>query len=426
MDLHDLARRMTAAALAAVDPERLAREELARRGERFGAAVALGKAGAALARGARQALEPGARRLLIRPHHAPSLLDPGWEQRTGGHPLPDRQSLAGGERLAAWLTEIPPRPLLALISGGASAAVEIPAPGISLDELIATQRALLASGLPIHAVNAVRKHLSRIKGGGALRLAGARLPRVLALLLSDVPGDDPAAIASGPFTADPTTFAEALTAVADLAVPESVRRLLAAGAAGGLPETVKLGEPWVDQVETVLLAGAGTAAQAAMAAAQGQGLLAVDGDLRGEAARAGHELVQQGRTLARALPGRGVALVLGGETTVSLGRATGSGGRNQELALAAARELAAGTGELVFTLATDGEDGPTRYAGATVDGHTWEAIRQAGIDPEAALARHDSRPALAAVPGALLETGPTGTNVSDLAVYLRMPTEGAK
>jgi hydroxypyruvate reductase len=123
--------------------------------------------------------------------------------------------------------------------------------------------------------------------------------------------------------------------------------------------------------------------------------------------------------------GSGVALILGGETTVALGRAPGSGGRNQELALAAARELSGGTGELVFTLATDGEDGPTRYAGATVDGVTWEAIRRAGLDPEAALARHDSRPALAAVPGALLETGPTGTNVGDLAVYLRAPSPQA-
>ncbi|HEV2846367.1 MAG TPA: DUF4147 domain-containing protein, partial [Thermoanaerobaculia bacterium] len=129
MDLRDLARRLTAVALAAVDPERLAREELARRGERFGAAVALGKAAAALARGAREALDPGAKRLLIRPHSAPALLDPGWEQKTGGHPLPDRQSVAAGERLERWLAEIPPAPLLVLVSGGASACVEAPAPG---------------------------------------------------------------------------------------------------------------------------------------------------------------------------------------------------------------------------------------------------------------------------------------------------------
>src|SRR3954470_5524220 len=108
MDLHDLARRMTAAALAAVDPERLARDVLARRGERVGAALAIGRAATPLARGAREALETGAGRLLIRPHNTPGLLDPGWEQRTGGHPLPDRQSVAGGVRLAPRAARAPP------------------------------------------------------------------------------------------------------------------------------------------------------------------------------------------------------------------------------------------------------------------------------------------------------------------------------
>jgi glycerate 2-kinase len=418
MPLHDLARRMTAAALAAVDPGRLAREELARRGERFGAAVAIGKAAAALARGAREALEPGAARLLIRPHNTPGLLDPGWEQRTGGHPLPDRRSAAAGERLERWLAEIAPRPLLALISGGASACVEAPAADLTLEDLAATQRALLASGLPIQTVNAVRKHLSRLKGGGALRALSARpptigrLPRVLALLLSDVPGDDPAAIASGPFAADPTTYAEALAAVEGLAVPEAVRRHLAAGTRGEIPETLKADSP---EVEAVLLASVRTAVAAAVSVARRQGFHAVEGELDGEAVHAARGLVERGR----ALEGAAVALVLGGETTVTLRGEAGHGGRNQELALAAARALAGGAGELVFTLATDGEDGPTRSAGGTVDGSTWEAIRRAGTDPRAALARHASGTALAAVPGALLETGPTGTNVGDLAVYLR-------
>lgn len=416
IDLHDLARRMTASALTAVDPERLARDELIRRGERFGASLAIGKAATPLARGAREALEMGAKRLLIRPHNTPGLLDPGWEQKTGGHPLPDRQSVAAGERLARWLAEIPPRPLLVLISGGASACVEIPAPDLTLEDLIATQRALLASGLPIHQVNAVRKHLSHLKGGGALRATGGRLPRILVLLLSDVPGDDPAAVASGPFAADPTTYAEALAAVEDLPVPEAVRRHLAAGARGELPETVKENP---SEVETVLLGSVRTAVAAALAEARRQGLQAVDGALEGEAAQAGRNLVERGRALAAVLGG-GTALVLGGETTVTLRGEAGRGGRNQELALAAARELAGGSGELVFTLATDGEDGPTRSAGGTVDGATWEAVRRAGVDPEAALARHDSRTALAAVPGSLLETGPTGTNVGDLAVYLRV------
>ena len=424
MNLHDLARRLTAAVLAAVDPERLVREELARRGERFAAVVSLGKAGAALARGAAPGLEPGAKRLLLRPHRSPALLDPGWEQKTGGHPVADRPSVAAGERLEGWLAEIPPRPLLALVSGGASACVESPAPGLALEDLAAAQRALLASGLPIQRVNAVRKHLSRLKGGGALRSTDRRLPRVLALLLSDVPGDEIGAIASGPFAADPTTYEEALEAVRGLAVPERVRRHLEAGVRGEIPETVKPGDPSLGPVETVLLAGAGTAVATAAAEARRQRYQAVEGGLEGEAAQAGRALVAKGRALASAAGGTGFALVLGGETTVTLGASPGSGGRNQELALSAAGELAGGEGELVFTLATDGEDGPTRFAGAFVDGGTWETMRRAGIDPRDALVRHDSRPALGAVPGALLETGPTGTNVGDLAVYLRAPAVG--
>lgn len=419
MTLQDLARHLTAVALAAVDPERLAREELFRRGERFDSVLALGKAGAAFARGVGSGLEKGARRLLIRPHQSPGLLDPAWEQRTGGHPLSDRQSVAAGEWLARWLGEIPPRPLLVLISGGASACLELPAPGLTLEDLVTTQRALLASGLPIQSVNTVRKHLSRLKGGGALRATGGRLPRILALLLSDVPGDDPSAIASGPFTADPTTYADALEALRGLAVPESVRRHLEAGARREVPETMKPGDPALERVETVLVGSAGTAVAAVMAEVRRQGFQAEGDGLEGEAVEAGRSLVERGRALAGSLSDAGFALVLGGETTVTLDSSPGSGGRNQELALAAARELAGGEGELVFTLATDGEDGPTRYAGGVVTGATWGAVQRAGIDPAAALARHDSRVALAAVPGALVETGPTGTNVGDLAVYMR-------
>lgn len=417
MDLHDLARRLVSVALAAVDPERLTRDELARREESFGAVVALGKAASGLARGARDVpgiLEPGAPRLLVRTQSSPALLDPSWEQRAGGHPLPDRQSIAAGDRLAQWLAETPPgRPLLALISGGSSACVERPAAGISLDDLIATQQALLASGLPIRAVNAVRKHLSALKGGGALRANGGRASRVLALLLSDVPGDDPATIGSGPFAADPTTYAQAMEAIAGLLVPEAVRRHLAAGARGEIPETLKPGHPLLGRVETITLGSSRTAVDAVVAEVRRRDLDAIAGELEGEAVAAARGLVERGRAL-------GKTLVLGGETTVTLRGETGRGGRNQELALAAAREIAGSEDELVFTLATDGEDGPTRAAGGVVDGATWEAVRRAGINPEAALARHDSGPALAAVPGALLATGPTGTNVGDLAVYLRL------
>jgi glycerate 2-kinase len=450
MDLYDMARRLAAVALAAVDPERLVREALAARPRRWAAALALGKAAPAMARGAADALRhlPADRdgpsgaaadeaaaavaggaagaerrhRLLVRTHGTPGLLDPAWEQLSGGHPLPDRQSLAAGERALRWLGELPPgAPLLALVSGGSSACVEAPAGGLTLEELAATQRALLGSGLPIHAFNAVRKHLSDFKGGGALRRS--RGP-VLSLLLSDVPGDDPGTIGSGPFAADPTTFAEALAAVASLPVPERVRQRLAAGARGELPETVKPGDPELARVEQVLVGSVATAVAAAAGEARRGGFAVVTGELAGEAATAGRVLVERGRALAGGSGGGrgggGLALVLGGETTVTLGPAPGRGGRNQELALAAARALAGGRGEMVLTLATDGEDGPTPYAGGIVDGASWAAIERAGVDPAAALAGHDSQRALAALPGALLDTGRTGTNVGDLAVYLRL------
>lgn len=426
MQIQDFARRLAAVAVAAADPERLVREELTRRGiglggARCGAVLALGKAAAGLARGTRAVLPTrGTRRLLVRPHTSLALLDPGWEQLAGGHPVSDRQSLAAGERVAGWLAQVPADDLLlALISGGASACIEVPAPGLTLEDLAAAQRALLGSGLPIGAVNAVRKHLSSFKGGGALRrISGCR---VLALLLSDVPGDDPATIASGPFAADPTTYAEALAAVQLLDIPEPVRRHLVAGVRGDVPETVKAGDPVLSRVETVLVGGNGTAAAAVTAELLRRGLAVFEGALAGEASRAARELVASGRALGDAA--KGVALVLGGETTVTLPAGAGRGGRNGELALAAAKELAAGApagqAEVVLALATDGEDGTTRYAGAAVDGGTWEAARRAGIDPAQALARHDAYRALAAAPGATLETGPTGTNVADLAVYVR-------
>ncbi|HEY2739727.1 MAG TPA: DUF4147 domain-containing protein [Thermoanaerobaculia bacterium] len=426
--VHDLAHKMAALAVAAVDPERLVRDELQRRlaGRLHAESVlALGKAAAGLARGVRGIFSGSPRQLLIRPHSSPGLLDPGWEQVSGGHPLPDRQSAAAGARLHDWLAQIEPgHTLLALISGGASSCVELPAAGLTMDDLAAAHKALLGSGLPIGRVNAVRKHLSALKGGGALRLVRGK---VVALLLSDVPGDDPSTIASGPFAADPTTYAEALEAVESLSTAhrgsglDAVRRHLAAGARGELPETLKPGDPALERVDTALIGSVKNAVAAVSGEAWRKWLRAEEGALDGEAAETGRRLVARGRSMT----GDRVVLVWGGETTVTLGLRSGRGGRNTELALAAADALRdgapAGAQELVLALATDGEDGPTRKAGALVDGATWEAVRKAGLDPAEALARHDSLTALAAVQGALLETGPTGTNVGDLAIYLRLP-----
>jgi glycerate 2-kinase len=411
--LAEIARRIAAVALAAVDPERLVRDALVNRLQPWGGVLAIGKAAAALARGVQGHVPADARRLMVRPERSLTLLDPAWEQLAGGHPLPDRRSITAGERALAWLGDLDRRrPLLALISGGSSACVDAMAPGIRLEDLVSTQRALLGSGQPIAAFNAVRKHISRFKGGGALRACPSA---VLVLLLSDVPGDDPSTIGSGPFVADPTTYATALAALAGLEIPNPVREHLGRGLRGEIPETLKPGDLDLERVECSLLGGNRTAREAARLEAVRSGFAVAVGDLVGEAAVAGAELVRAGRNL----PGPRVALLVGGETTVTLGPQPGIGGRNQEMALAAARELSGRSGELVLTLATDGEDGPTKAAGALVDNGTWTTIAGAGLDPATSLRTHDANPALARVPDALLEPGQTGTNVADLALYLR-------
>jgi glycerate-2-kinase len=453
--------------LAAVEPRALVRRALrddAGSAAPFAAVVALGKGAAAMERGATDALglplaegvaqagvaqagvaQAGASGaatgfwgFLARPESSPALAPRGvlgaWEDWPGGHPLPDVGSMGAGRRLVYHLGRLGAGDrLLALVSGGASACCEIPAGVLSMADLADAHRALLASGLPIDRVNAVRKHLSELKGGGALRHTAAR---VTVLVLSDVPGDDPSVVASGPFAADPSTYAEALGLADHLELPQPVRRHLEAGLAGELAETVKAGDPLLARVEHRLVGSNATAVAAAVSWLSAAGYAVEQGELRGAASAAGGELVARGRELRR----RGgsaekVALVLGGETTVSLQdgaaveTAKGSGGRNQELALAAARSLATpaeggaagapgAARERVLTLATDGVDGPTSAAGARVDGATWESLRAAGVDPDAALARHTSHRALGRLPGCLVETGPTGGNVADLAIYL--------
>ena len=275
----------------------------------------------------------------------------------------------------------------------------------------------------------MRKHLSEVKGGGALRRTAAR---VTVLVLSDVPGDDPAVVSSGPFAADPSTYADALAVVAGLDLAPPVLRHLRGGADGEIEETVKPGDPLLDRVVHRVLAGTGSVAPVSPAGAAAawlaeRGYAVTRGGLDGEAAVAGRELVARGRRLA----GERVALVLGGETTVTLpapadgDHGYGSGGRNQELALAAAAVLAeeggggSGAEERVVALATDGVDGPTPAAGAVVDATTWCSLEAAGAEPRKALAEHASHAALGRLDGVLLTPGATGTNLADLALYVR-------
>lgn len=428
------------AALAAVDPGPAVRRALRREGDRLLAPggvrdlssagrrtlLAAGKGAVAMARACLEAIAPWqARGLVVTKHGHVSgpPLPPSVRVVEAGHPVPDEAGLGGA---AAFLEMVDGGRegdlVLVLLSGGASALLPSPAPGLTLDDLAATTGLLLRSGAPIEEVNAVRKHLSSLSGGQLARRAAPA--SVLALILSDVVGDPLDVIASGPTVPDPTTFASALRALerrgALPLVPRAVRDRLERGRDGALPETPKPGDPAFARVANHLVASNRLAAEAAAGAAERLGwrplLLTtfVEGEAR-EAARFAAALARGVKAHSHPVPPP-ACLVWGGETTVTV-RGAGRGGRNQELALAAAIALEGLPGVTLMALATDGTDGPTDAAGAIVDGETARRAREAGLDPLAALDENDSYPLLDRV-GALMRTGPTGTNVNDLLVLL--------
>jgi glycerate 2-kinase len=377
-------------------------------------ALGAGKASCAMAAGARAALGERLRggEVVTKPGHAFAV--PGIVAHEASHPLPDARSVAAGERALARMAALD-RALtpLVLLSGGASALWLAPAEGISLEAKRAVTEDLLRAGADIGALNCVRKHLSRIKGGGLARAGGGR--RMLALAVSDVPGDEPHWIGSGPVSADPTSFADALGAIARAGVraPPAVRARLEAGAAGRLPETAKPGEPALAGVDFRIVATLDDALAAAEASARRRGLRVrpLSRRLGGEARECACALAREARGCA------GDALLLtGGEPVVHV-RGSGVGGRAQEAALAFALEIDGLVGVSALFAGTDGSDGPTEAAGACVDGSTVARARELGLDPRAALDRNDSHALLAAV-DALVVTGPTQTNVTDLALIL--------
>lgn len=342
----------------------------------------------------------------------------------GSHPLPDAASLEAGRRALqlADAARAHGEGLIVLLSGGASAMLEAPAEGISLAETTAVTRLLLGSGLAIDGMNAVRKHLSAIKGG---RL-GARAGRSLTYALSDVHGpveDDPAVIGSGPTVADPTTFADAQAALlgANLleSVPSAVRERLARGARGELEETIKPGDPRLSDARFVLAGSRRDAMDGAREAAAriGYAVECLGPPTVGDVADAAHLFLDRVRALAGASP-RPLCVIAAGETTVTLSpSASGRGGRNQAFALAAAAGLRDLGACALASIGTDGIDGPTDAAGAIVDATTLSRARALGLDAEAAQRAHDAYPFFRAL-GDLVVTGPTGTNVGDLQVLL--------
>lgn len=352
---------------------------------------------------------------------APHVVDiPGFQSFVGGHPTPTEESVKAGERLLSLARATGPDDLLILLlSGGASALAE--APLVPLGDLVRTTTLLLKSDAPIAEMNCVRRHLSGLKGGN---LARECLGEVLVLSISDVEPRDFASLGSGPAAPDPTTFAEALEILRRRglleAVPPSVRERLEEGAMHHLAETVKPGDPALERVRHVVLADNETALRAAgvEAARRGYDVRILPGFLRGEARDRGRELAQAARDVA-SRPGRSVALLAGGETVVRV-EGSGKGGRNQEVALAAVDGLSS-LDAVLATLGTDGIDGPTDAAGAIVDGQTRARAEALGLDAAAFLAENDAYAYFSALED-LVKTGPTGTNVRDVALLLVQPT----
>ena len=373
------------------------------------AAVAIGKAGAAMLRGLVESLggRLAAGLLITRQGYVSAADWQGLPVRVieGAHPVPDERSLAAGSALLDFIARQPAeRPIWFLISGGASALVEVLRPGVSLADLRTANRWLLGSGLDIGRTNRLRTRLSEIKGGGLLRYLGERPSRLL--LISDVPGDAPAAIGSGMLVPpDP--------ADARLDLPRDLPACLRVA-----PPSASGGEPPGRGPVPEIVANLDAALEAARdrAAALGYPVVRHPDFIAGDAGSAGRRLA--GELLAQ---GRGVHL-WGGETTVSLPPDPGRGGRSQHLALAAAVRLAGRRDCWLLAAGTDGSDGSTDDAGALVDGGTLVRGISEGADPRHCLRRADAGRFLE-LSGDLIHTGPTGTNVMDLVVGLRLDDE---
>lgn len=340
-------------------------------------------------------------------------------QVEGSHPIPDAEAVTGTEALLELTRAADDRTLLiALISGGGSALLPAPAEGISLQELQTVTGALLDAGTPIDELNAVRKHLSAIKGG---RLAAVSVPAtVLGLVISDVIEDDLETIASGPLAPDPSSYEDAL-AVLDqysIAVPNAVRHHLEAGITGDIAETPDVGSPVFDDVSLHVVANNRTALSAAEAVAteRGYATTIVSATLSGEAHTAGADHAEMATDVLQiGSPVNPPAVILsGGETTVTVG-GDGAGGPNHEFAVGAAIELAdaSSTEVVIGSVDTDGVDGNCDGAGGLVDGETVTDTRAA----RRALQQNDTAPYLSER-GDQLISGFTGTNVNDLRVVV--------
>lgn len=386
--------------------------------------VGAGKAAAVMAAAAERVLGP-------RLSHGVVVTKYGHGRKTNrirvleaGHPIPDRAGEAAAQEVLATVRAATKHDLLiVLLSGGASSLLPAPAAGLTLEDKQRVTTALLKSGADIHEVNTVRKHLSAIKGG---QLAAATKATVVSLILSDVLGDDFGSIGSGPTAPDPTTFADVQNIVRryglSATLPLNVRKHVTAGVRGTRAETPKAGAALFRRVTNHIIGNNQAAVDAVVRTAWGAKITplmlttTLTGDVRAAAEMFGalaHQVDGRGRPLQRPC-----CLIAGGELTVTV-RGKGIGGRAQEFALAAARQIAGLRDTWVIGFGTDGTDGPTDAAGALVDGTTWARATQRGLDPARALRQNNTYPLLKRL-GQLIHTGPTGTNVNDLYLLLML------
>lgn len=340
-----------------------------------------------------------------------------------GHPTPDLAGVDGANQMITLLSALRTDDLVfCLFSGGGSALLPAPVSGVTLAEKQAVTHLLLGCGATIQEINTIRKHISQLKGGHLARLASPA--RIVSLALSDVIGDPPDVIASGPTVPDPTTFADCRAIVEKYQLsgqlPYAVNHHLDDGLHGLVPETPKPGDPLFDGVQSVIVASNGQALEAAAKEASLLGYhpmilsSSIDGETR-EVARVyaaiGREVWACGRPV-----GPPACIISGGETTVTI-RGKGKGGRNQEFALATAIGIAGLSEVTVFSAGTDGTDGPTDAAGAVADGNTLLRASDLGMDAVAFLNDNNAYPLFEGLDDLIL-TGPTNTNVMDLRLLL--------
>jgi hydroxypyruvate reductase len=420
-------REIMDAALAAAEPGSAVRRFLSVEGGRLTVGeesfepgrvfvLAVGKAAGAMAGAAAEVLGDGMSGSLCITKTGHEAAPEPFETLYAAHPEPDEGGVEAARRVEELLDGLREGDLLlALVSGGASALLADAAPGVGLADLKALTGSLLRSGAEIGEINAVRKHVSTLKGGNLVRRAAPA--SVAALLLSDVVGDDPSSIGSGPTAPDPTTLADVWRILNgyDVEPPPSVAEHLSKGV-----ETPKPGDPLFEGVTNTVVGGGRLTAAAAVEGAEKLGyapmLLStyLTGDARDVAglhAAVVREVLASGNPLAPPC-----AIVTGGEATVVV-RGNGTGGPNGEFSLSMALDLEGVEGWAALAVDTDGNDGPTDAAGGLVTGETAARIREGGTDPQAALDDNDAYRALEAG-GALIKTGPTGTNVNDLRVVL--------